>query len=56
VRPLHLLVGLPILAACLVLPVTTAVGVVAVVLVLTSLLAGGLTRSGPDGEPTPGSG
>ena len=54
IRAVHLGIALPVLAAFLVLPITTAVGVVAVVLALASLLVGGLAGSGPDGGPAPG--
>ncbi len=52
----HLLIALAVLTVFLVLPVTTAVGVVAVALALASLLVGGLAGSRPDGGAAPGNG
>jgi hypothetical protein len=55
IRRARLLLALPLLAALFLLPVTTAVGVIAIVLVLASPLAVCLTDPRPDGGSAPGS-
>ena len=56
IRAVHVLIALPVLTALLVLPPTTAVGVVAVVLALMSLLVGCQAEPLPDGGPPPSDG